>query len=198
MKPCLSFFLLTATFVLTAEMPLLADSAGKWTSSVERSRHSLTYSSTATLLGQETPITLTFGCDPTWDKDSSGTLGFDLSIKNPSAIEAFPFDSFEGPDAVAAPEVRVTITRPGEAPLTFKTSASGSYSEADVFTFNISEVSKESSSVPRSILEALAKNDVESLKVTIADPANPKLTLDLTLFVAGRQAEFKALLTGLK
>ncbi|MBP6783781.1 MAG: hypothetical protein KA152_08335, partial [Verrucomicrobiales bacterium] len=59
-------------------------------------------------------------------------------------------------------------------------------------------VSKESSSVPRSILEALAKNDVESLKVTIADPANPKLTLDLTLFVAGRQAEFQALLTGLK
>ena len=178
--------------------PLRAESEGIWTNSVKNTRQSLTYSTTVPLLGQPTPITVVFGCDPTWDKESTGTLGFDVSVKNPSKIKAFAFHDFEGPDAVAAAEVRVTLTRKDKSLLSFKTSASGGFSELDVFTFYISEVSKITQSVPRSVLQALAENEAESLKITISDPRKPKLVMELVIPVAGQQAKFKTLLTGLK
>jgi hypothetical protein len=177
---------------------LHADSPGKWKESVEGSRRSLSNSFSAILLGQATPVTVTFRCDPTSDKESSGTLGFEVAIKNPAKISAFPFNDFEGPDAVAAPEVRMTLISKDQPPHTFKALASGSYSEIDVFTFDVSEVSKKSKSVPRSLLQALADSDSETLKISIAPPGKPDLALDLTLSVAGKQAKFESLLTGLK
>ncbi len=185
----------TALFVTTT---LQADPAGRWTSATKYTRNSLTYSATASLLRQKTPITIVFGCDPTSDKESSGTLGFEVEIKNPSKITAFPFDDFEGPDAVAAPEVRVTLSRKDKPALTFKTSAGGWYSEVDTFCFGVSEVSKKSKSVPRSILQALAEGDAESLKITIANPRDPKRALEMTVPVAGKQSDFQTLLAGLK
>jgi len=196
MKTALSFFLLAAAFFPAST--LQADSAGKWTSSRQNSRQSLTYSASADLLGKLMPITVVFACDPTWDKVSAGTLGFDLTVKNPSKIKAFPFDDFEGPDVVAAPEVLLTLTRQGKPPLILKTVASGSYSEIDAFTFSVSEVSKKTKSLPRSLLQALAEDSAQSLEISISDPRNRALALKVTLSVAGKQAAFKTLLSGLK
>lgn len=194
MKP----HLLLAALALLLPATLLADTPGKWTSSTKHTRHSLTYSTKATLLGQSTPIDLVFGCDPTSDKQSSGTLGFDLSIKNPAQLKPFPFADFEGPDAVAAPEVRLTINRPGKPPLSFKTPASGFYSEADVFVFSVAEVSKKAKSTPRSILKSLASEPADSITLTITDPRDPKHALELSIPVTNKQADFETILTGLK
>ncbi len=191
-----ALFLFVAS-VLPAGM-LHADSPGKWKDSVEGSRRSLSNSFMATLLGHTVPVTVTFRCDPTWDMESSGTLGFKVAIKNPAKISGFPFNDFEGPDAVAAPEVRMTLISKDLPPRTFKASASGSYSEIDVFSFDVSEVSKKPKSVQRSLLQALAGSDSETLKISIAPPGKPDLALDLTLSVSGKQTEFQSLLTGLK
>ncbi|MFZ4681252.1 MAG: hypothetical protein ACOYMS_02020 [Terrimicrobiaceae bacterium] len=196
LKRTSNLFLLAAALFVPST--LHAGSAEKWTPSSQNSRQSLTYSASADLLGKSTPIIVVFGCDPTWDKTSAGTLGFDLTVKNASKLKAFPFADFEGPDAVAAPAVRLTLTRKGKPPLILKTVASGSYSEIDAFTFNVSEVSKKAKSVPRSLLQALAEDGADRLEISISDPRNPALALTLTLAVAGRQAEFKNLLTGLK
>jgi len=194
----LAFLSLTAAFFSMGLNPLRAESVGAWTSSVKNTRQSLAYSADMPLLGQPTPVAVVFGCDPTWDKESSGTLGFDVSIRNPAKIKTFAFNDFEGPDAEAAAEVRVTLTRKDKSLLSFQTTASGGFSELDVFTFHVSEVSKTTQSVPRSILQALAQNEAESLKIAISDPRNPKHSLELTLPVTGQQAKFKTLLTGLK
>lgn len=194
MKP----HLLLAALALLLPTTLLADTPGKWTNSTKHTRHSLTYSTKATLLGQTTPIDLVFGCDPTSDKQSSGTLGFDLSIKNPAQLKPFPFADFEGPDAVAAPEVRLTINRPGKPPLAFKTPASGFYSEADVFVFSVAEVSKKAKSTARSILKSLASEPADSITLTITDPRDPKHALELSIPVTNKQADFQTVLTGLK
>ena len=194
MKPRL--FLAALALLLTTT--LLADTPGKWESASKHTRHSLTYSTKATLLGQSTPIDLVFGCDPTSDKQSSGTLGFDLSIKNVSKLKSFPFNDFEGPDAVAAPDVRLTITRPGKPALTFKTPASGFYTDANVFVFIVAEVSKKAKSNPRSILKTLASEPADSLTLSIIDPRDPKHTLELSVPVTNKQADFQTVLTGLK
>ncbi len=192
MKPVL------AALALLLAANLHADTPGKWASASKHTRHSLTYSAKATLLGQSTPIDLVFGCDPTSDKQSSGTLGFDLSIKNVSKLKAFPFNDFEGPDAVAAPDVRLTITRPGKPPLTFKTPASGFYTEANVFVFSVAEVSKKAKSTARSILKTLASEPADSITLSIIDPRDPKHVLELSVPVTNKQADFQTVLTGLK
>jgi len=193
--------LLALVLCIASALPagiLHADSPGKWKESVEGTRRSLLNSFTATLLGHVTPVTVTFRCDPTSDKESSGTLGFTVAIKTPAKISAFPFNDFEGPDAVAAPEVRMILISKDQPPRTFKALASGSYPEIDVFSFDVSEVSKKSKSVPRSLLQALADSDSETLKISIAPPGKPDLALDLTLSVSGQSAKFESLLSGLK
>lgn len=192
MKPVLAALALLLAANLQAETP------GKWECACKHTRHSLTYSTKATLLSQTTSITLVFGCDPTSDKQSSGTLGFDLSIKSVSKLKSFPFSDFEGPDAVAAPDVRLTITRPGKAALSFKTSASGFYTDADVFVFSVAEVSKKAKSVPRSFLKTLASEPADSITLTIIDPRDPKHVLELSVPVTNKQADFQTVLTGLK
>lgn len=196
MKSTLRIVLLACSLFLSTPAP--AAPAGQWKSSVKHTRQTLTYTASASLLGQATPVTIVFGCDPTSDKEGSGTLGFDIEIKNASKLKAFPFGDFEGPDAVAAAEVRVTLTRKDKPVLTFKTTASGWHSEENTFCFGVSEVSKKSKSVPRSILQALAENDAEGLKITIADPRKTAPELVFTVPVDGKQAEFRTLLTGLK
>lgn len=190
MKP-----LLRLAALLLAVAPVFA---GPWTSSVKYTRHSLAYEASVPLLGVQTPVTVVFGCDPTSDKESSGTLGFDITLQNTGKLKAFPFDDFEGPDATVPPKIHVVVNRRDQPPLGFRTTASGSYSEANAFCFSIAEVSKKAKSVPRSILQALADNEAESVLITIADPRNPKMNLEFTIPVAGRQAAFKTLLTGLK
>jgi hypothetical protein len=197
-KSILPLISLTFSILTLSLPPLQAETQGVWSSSAKNTRQTLSHSSQPVLLGLTTPVVVVFACDPTWDKESSGTLGFDVSIKNPSKITSFPFADFEGPDAVAAPDVRVTLIRKGQPPLSFKALASGGFSEVDTFTFYISEVSKLTKSVPRSILQALAENEAESLKITLSDPRNAKLALELVIPVAGQQAKFKTLLAGLK
>ncbi|MEX1118134.1 MAG: hypothetical protein WEB60_05000 [Terrimicrobiaceae bacterium] len=194
-------FLIALVPIVASVLPvslLHADSPGKWKPIVEGSKRSLSNSFTATLLGQTTPVTVTFRCDPTRDKESSGTLGFEVAVKNPAKIKEFPFESFEGPDAVAAPEVQVTLISKDQPPRTFKAPASGSFSDVAIFTFDVSEVSKKAKSVPRSLLQALAGSDFETLKISIAPPGKPDLALDLTLSVSGKLTDFQSLLTGLK
>lgn len=192
------FFALCLCVSVLSSGSLHAGSVGKWTDSLEGSRRSLSNSFSATLLGQTTPVTVTFGCDPTWDKQSSGTLGFLVAVKNTDKITSFPFVDFEGPDAVAAPEVRLTLTGKNLPPRTFKTTASGSFYDEHIFHFDSSEVSKKSKSIQRSLLEALASGDFETLKISIFPPGKPELALDLTLSVTGKQSVFQSLLTGLK
>lgn len=194
MKPTL----LLATLSLLLSITVSAETHEKWTGSTKHTRHSLTYSTKAPLLGHTTAIDLAFVCDPTSDKNSSGTLGFDLSIKNPAELKPFPFADFEGPDAVATADLRLTITRPGKAPLSFKTPASGYYSDADVFVFSVAEVSKKAKSTPRSILKTLASEPADSITLTITDPRNPKHSLELSVPVTNKQADFQTIITGLE
>jgi len=184
--------------LLLALVPAFAGAADPWTSSTKHTRHSLTYAAKTSLLGTETPVTVTFGCDPKSDKESSGTLGFDITIKNTGKLKAFPFDDFEGPDATVAPNIRVVVNVANKPAQTFRTTASGSYSDENAFCFSTTEVSKKSRSVPRSILQTLADNAAETVQITITDPRQPKTPLEFTIPVAGKQIAFQNLLAGLK
>lgn len=175
-----------------------AGTTEKWETSSQADRHSLTYSSTAGLSGISTPFSVEFQCDPKSTREIHGTLGFDLTIRNTSKLTVFPFDDFEGPDAAAAPVVKATVARSGKAPLTFVTTASGSIPSNNQFCFGVSEPSRKSRSTPKSILQALAAADTESVQITVADPRNPALKLEVQIPVAGRQADFQRLLSGLK
>jgi hypothetical protein len=52
-------------------------------------------------------------------------------------------------------------------------------------------------STPKSILRAIG-DDAEELRFTITDYRNAKLKIELTIPVAGKQSDFKALLSGVK
>lgn len=183
-----SVLLAAFTFALHAEDP------GKWTSASQDTRHTLTYSGSAQLLGKSTPVSVEFQCDPKSGNQVFGTVGFDLTIRNATALKGFPFGDFEGPDAKVAALVLDTISRTGKPELSFKTQASGSFSSESAFCFSVAELSKKKTSVPKSILQALAEPGAERLLITVADPRNAKLRLEISVPVAGRQAEFQALL----
>jgi len=189
-------FLIFVSMTLSA---LAADSTGKWEASRSGSGRFLTYSGVASVLGKATPVTVKFFCDTTYTANEKGALGFDLTLGHVAALAPFDFDDFEGPDAPAvAKELLVlTITRKGKAPLSFKQAPSGSYPEEGSFTFEGSDVTHKAVSTPKSILRALG-DDADELRFTITDYRNAKMKIELTIPVAGKQADFKALLAGVK
>jgi hypothetical protein len=178
---------------------LAADSNGKWEASRSGSGRALTYTGVATVLGKATPVTVKFFCDTTYTANEKGALGFDLTLGHVAALAPFHFDDFEGPDAPAVSKdlLVVTITRKGKAPLPFKVALSGSYPEEGSFTFEGSEVTHKAVSTPKSILRALG-DDAEELRFTISDYRNARVKLELTIPVSGKQADFKALLAGVR
>jgi len=196
LAPCV--LLATAALFVPASRSSGAETAGTWESANRTGQRRLTYSSSATLLGQAAPVTVLFQCDPLSTKDIHGTLGFDITIGNVSKLKAFPFVDFEGPDATVAPVVEATVTGKGKSARTFRTQAGGWYPDASSYCFGVSELSGTSRSVPKSILQALGEEGIDSLRITLSDPRNAKLKLEILIPVAGRQKDFKALLAGLK
>jgi len=189
-------FLMFVSMTLSA---LVADSAGKWEASRSGSGRFLAYSGVATVLGKATPVTVKFFCDTTYTPNEKGALGFDLTLGHVAALAPFHFDDFEGPDAPAVEKqlLVVTITRRGKEPLSFKVAPSGSYPEEGTFTFEGSDVTHKAVSTPKSLLRALGE-DADELRFTITDYRNAKLKIELTIPVAGKRADFKALVAGVK
>lgn len=162
----------------------------------------LTYEATVPLLGKPTKINLVFMCDPISKGDVHGTVGFDLYLHKVAALKPFSFDDFEGPDSVAGEKGRKPMTlivkRKGKAPLKLDLVPNGFTPHMTNYAFGIAAMSKEPKSDAKTLLRALEVDDAESLQIIITDTRKPTLKLDLTVPVAGRQADFKALLTGLK
>ena len=174
---------------------------GSWKVTPAINGRSLTWSSTVPLLGKPTKVSLEFTCDPKSVKDVYGTLGLELAISNAAALKPFSFDDFDGPDATAGADGRkhleLTVTRKGKPPLVIKSTPNGGSHDPN-FNFSFQAMSKLPKSEPRTILTALASDDAETLKIVITDPRNAKLKLEVTVPVAGKQADFRTLMTGLK
>jgi hypothetical protein len=81
--------------------------------------------------------------------------------------------------------------------LTFKVAPSGSYAEEGSFTLEGSDITHKAVSTPKSIIRAPG-DDAEELRFTITDYRDAKVKLELTIPVAGKQADFKALPAGVK
>lgn len=162
----------------------------------------LEYAATVPLLGKPVRINLVFRCDPTSKGDVHGTLGFDLFLHGVAALKPFSFDDFEGPDAVAGAKGRkpmeLIVKRKDKAPLALKVVPSGFAPHITNYAFGVAALSAEPRSEARTLLRALEAADAESLQIIVTDTRQPGLKLDFTVPVAGRQAEFKALLAGLK
>lgn len=158
----------------------------------------LAYSSSAVLLGKNTPFTVEFFCDPTTGKNSAGALGFDITVPTAS-LKAFNFEAFEGPDAVASSKklLQVLVLRQDKPVLTLNSELSGSTPDTGKFSFGVSDLSRAASSSSKSILRKLTE-DVDTLQLTITDFKNPRLKLEFSVPVAGKQTEFKTLLAGVK
>jgi hypothetical protein len=196
--------LATFVFVLTSGLSLTCAAqpatAGTWVAErADNGGRTLSYNATVPLLGKPTRITVSFNCDPFTSKMVHGTLGFDLYVGNVAALKPFRFDDFEGPDALTNGRklMRVGITRTDKPLHTVDLMPSGSTPAEGNFVFGVMEVSKLAKSTPRSILQMLAEG-AERFEITITDPKNPKLKLEISVPVAGKQAEFKTLLKELK
>lgn len=154
------------------------------------------------LLGKPTRISLVFMCDLVSTGQVHGTLGFDLEVDGVAGLAAFSFDDFEGPDASAGAAGRkpmeLIVRRAGKEPLTLKVVPSGSTPQVGSFRFGVADLSKAPKSPSRTLLRALEAADAQSLQIIITDTRKPTVKLDVTVPVAGRQADFKTLLTGLK
>jgi len=191
-----------AWLALAAASAILLNSspvqAGSWEDEKSDNNSILTYSDEASVLGQEVPFSVRFVCNTTSEKGMEGALGFDIDIKDATRVTDFPFADFEGPDAVEGARVKATLTRSGAAPLTITQVSNGSFSDSNIFTFNVSELSKKKKSGLRTMLEALAKPDAESLQLVVSDPRRSGRSFALNIPVAGREDDFQELLEGLK
>lgn len=197
---CLQLFLALLCFAL---WPAGAQTAGKWSMDKQgETGRTLQYEATVPLLGKPTRINLVFMCDPVSKGNVHGTLGFDLYLHKVAALKPFAFDDFEGPDSVAGDKGRkpmeLIVKRKDKAPLSMKVVPNGFTPHMTNYAFGMADMSKEPRSDAKTLLRALEADDAESLQIIITDTRNPKLKLDLTVPVAGRQADFKKLLTGLK
>jgi hypothetical protein len=158
----------------------------------------LNFSSTTSLLGKNTPFTVSFFCDPTVSKDSAGALGLEIILNN-AKLQPFNFAAFEGPDAPAASKklLQVTVMQQGKPVLSMSSEVYGSTLEANQFAFMMSDLTRASKSTSKSILRKLSE-DADTLQLSITDHKNPKLKLEFSVPLAGKQAAFKALLAGVK
>ena len=73
----------------------------------------------------------------------------------------------------------------------------GGYLSTGLVAVTVADVSHVASE-EKTILQALGTAGAESIRIVITDPRDAKLTLDITVPVAGKQAEFQALLKGVK
>lgn len=188
------FLLLSAIVPARAESP-----EPKWeVEMTENGARHLNYIATVSLLGKQIPIGLTFRCDLTETEFEHGTLGFDLYIKNVEPLESFHFEDFEGPDAAASGRklLHVAVLRKGSPPLNFDFAPSGSIPSERNFYFGIADVTT-ARSPEKELLQALA-NGAETLELSITDSRDPKVKLEVTVPVYGKEKDFKAMLEGLK
>jgi hypothetical protein len=199
---------IAAGFVVTVFAALSTISAanptpapqGKWVAErSDQGQRSLSYNATVPLLGKPTRVTVSFNCDPLVSKQINGTLGFDVYVDNVAALKPFRFSDFEGPDATTNGRklMRVAITRPGKPLYTVDLMPSGSTPAEGSFVLGTAEVSKLTKSPQRTLLQMLAEG-AERFDITVTDPKNPKLKLEISVPVADKQAEFKTLISALK
>ncbi len=151
----------------------------------------------ATLMGQSVPVELEFFCSFENTKILHGAIGFDMRVGAVGKLAPFSFDDFEGPDAptIGKSLMRIGVDRSGQAALTYQASPSGSYVADGVFMFEVSEMTQKPSSIAKSIIKALADDKAQTLHIAIADPHDPKRMLDVSLAVADKHGDFKALMT---
>lgn len=189
------FLMLTATGFAQTQA-----SSGSWqvVKSENPDQRLLNFSSTTSLLGKNTPFTVSFFCDPTVSKDSAGALGLELIFNN-TKLQPFSFTAFEGPDAPAASKklLQVTVMQQGKPLLSVSSEVYGTSLEANQFASMMSDLTRASKSTSKSILRKLSE-DADMLQLTVTDYKNPKLKLEFSVSVAGQQAAFKTLLAGVK
>jgi hypothetical protein len=172
--------------------------APKWESKREQNTRILNLTTSATLNGKDTPVSLRFYCDPSPSKGLvHSTLGIEITFSEIAKLKPFDFEGFEGPDANPGKKMVLTITRSGNQASTFKLVPSGSSPSDGAFMFSINDASRDAKSPSKTVLTALG-NNAESLKIIITDVRDPKLKLEINIPVADKQAEFIALLSGLK
>jgi hypothetical protein len=170
----------------------------KWESKREQNTRSLTVATTATLNGKTTPVSILFYCDPSPSKGVvHSTLGVDIEFAEIAKLKPFNFEAFEGPDANPGEKMLLTITRSGKPASTFKLVPSGSTPNEGFFMFSFTDKSRDAKSKSKTILTTLGDN-AEALKITISDVRDAKLKLEINIPLAEKQAEFVALLSGLK
>lgn len=169
-----------------------------WTTSQENGIRYVRYSATAPLAAP-TPFRVSFHSDTTETPELHGVIGFELSLKGVARLAPFSFTDFEGPDATTGGSklLAVKVVRKGQPALSFELSPSGSTPAENEFEFGVTELTREPQSEPKSILKAL-RDGSESMEITITDPKNPKLKLAFSIPVAGQEARFRDLLTGVK
>lgn len=192
-----AFFLCGWLALSPAAAQTTPSATGVWDSMrTENGTRTLGFQGTAHLLGKTVPITVRFFCNSESGKNVQGALGFDLQVAGVDQLTAFHFDDFEGPDALTHGKALLTVKvlRTNQAALSFTTSPSGFYADAHVFVFEVSAVTQQPKSKAKSVLLALADDKAESLRITIVDPRNSKLTLDLSIPVANQSGAFKTLL----
>jgi len=197
------FKLTTATLIALITLPTLTLAQGsdaKWDPlKSQANSRTLQYSASASLLGKPSAVSLKFYCDTTSTKTQTGALGFDLVIAKVADLAPFGFEAFEGPDAPAAKRklLRATVTRPGKPPLVLNIAPAGWSPDGPNFAFGVSAPSQQAGRNARTLLRALA-DGAETLSISITDAKNPKLKLELSIPVADKAADFKALIAGLK
>ncbi len=171
---------------------------GNWGSvQSDHGPRNLSFKGAAPLMGKSVPVELQFFCSYENTKILHGAIGFDLRVSGVDKLAPFSFDDFEGPDAptIGKSLMGLSISRLGQPTLAYKASPSGSYVADGVFMFEVSEMTQKPSSIAKSVLKALADDKAESLHIVIADPHDTKRSLDMTLAVADKRADFKTLLT---
>lgn len=168
-------------------------------SKAENGTRYLTYSTQATVLGKQVPQTVTFFCNPVHTRTEKGALGIEVQFNQVATLKSFPFDAFEGPDALAHGKklLRLTLTRPDKPNTRVNMDVNGWTPGDNQFSFGIAAQSQAPNSTERAVLQALA-TDAETLQVTISHPRNPTIKLEIQVPVAAQRGEFKALLAGLK
>jgi len=177
-----------------------ADLAGTWSTEVQGSQRWLYYKTTAKLLGKATPVEVAFFCDPLPNQFAESSLGIQWVIKATASLKPFNFSVFETPPPALANNqlLDVVVTRKGKPALEFKAKASGVEPSKGFFIFDLTAPSKLAVSMPRTILQALAEGGAEGLTLRVTDHRDAKLKLEVSVPVAGKQADFRTLLTGLK
>lgn len=182
----------------TASVAEVGGAKHQWKVNQHENTRFLGFSTSAPLLSKTTKVEVVFYADPTPSKnDVHSTLGFDFFIEGTGTLTAFNFEAFEGPDARPGRAMQVTITRKGKPPLILKLVPSGSSPSETNFVFGVADVSRAATSDAKTILKALA-DDAETMHIAVTDTRKAAVKIELTIPVAEKQAEFKALLTGLK